>query len=65
MIQTKGYAAQSPESQLAPWNFERRDIGPKDVQIRIAYCGVCHTDLHQIRNDWFPGIFSMVPGHEI
>ncbi len=65
MIQTKGYAAQSVESNLAPWNFERRDVGPYDVQLEIIYCGVCHSDLHQIRNDWFPGIFPMVPGHEI
>lgn len=65
MIQTKGYAAQSPESTLAPWDFERRDVGPHDVQLEILYCGVCHSDLHQIKNDWFPGIFPMVPGHEI
>ena len=65
MIQTKGYAAQTVESNLAPWNFERRDVGPHDVQLEIIYCGVCHSDLHQIRNDWFPGIFPMVPGHEI
>ncbi|HRH44658.1 MAG TPA: NAD(P)-dependent alcohol dehydrogenase [Pyrinomonadaceae bacterium] len=65
MIQTKGYAAQSAETDLAPWNFERRDVGANDVQFDIGYCGVCHSDLHQIRNDWFPGIFPMVPGHEI
>ena len=62
---TKAYAAQSPTTELAPWNFERREVGPNDVQINIAYCGVCHSDLHQIKNDWFPGIFPMVPGHEI
>jgi alcohol dehydrogenase (NADP+) len=65
MLQTKGYAAQTVESNLAPWNFERRDVGAKDVHIEILFCGVCHSDLHQIRNDWFPGIFPMVPGHEI
>jgi alcohol dehydrogenase (NADP+) len=65
MTQTKGYAAQTPETDLAPWEFERREVGPNDVQINIAYCGVCHSDLHQIKNDWFPGIFPMVPGHEI
>lgn len=65
MIAAKGYAAQSPESDLAPWNFERRELGPHDVQFQILFCGVCHSDLHQIRNDWFPGIFPMVPGHEI
>ena len=65
MIEAKAYAAQSPTTDLAPWNFERREVGPHDVQIEILYCGVCHSDLHQIKNDWFPGIFPMVPGHEI
>jgi alcohol dehydrogenase (NADP+) len=65
MNQAKGYAAQSAESKLAPWQFERRDIGAHDVQIEILYCGVCHTDIHLTRNEWFPGIFPMVPGHEI
>lgn len=61
----KAYAAQSPTTDLAPWNFERREVGPHDVQFDILYCGICHSDLHQARNDWFPGIFPMVPGHEI
>lgn len=65
MITAKGYAAQTAETDLAPWNFERREVGPHDVLMEILYCGVCHTDLHQIKNDWFPGIFPMVPGHEI
>ncbi len=65
MIQSKGYAAQTAETDLAPWNFERREVGAHDVQIEIQFCGVCHSDLHQIKNDWFPGIFPMVPGHEI
>ena len=65
MIQSKGYAAQSPETDLAPWSFNRREVGAHDVQFDILYCGVCHSDLHQIKNDWFPGIFPMVPGHEI
>lgn len=65
MIPVKGYAAQDAETDLAPWDFERREVGPHDVQFDILYCGVCHSDLHQIKNDWFPGIFPMVPGHEI
>ncbi|MGF7038505.1 NAD(P)-dependent alcohol dehydrogenase [Mucilaginibacter lappiensis] len=65
MIQAKGYAAQTAETDLAPWDFERREVGPHDVQLEILFCGVCHSDLHQIKNDWFPGIFPMVPGHEI
>ncbi|MCX2449730.1 NAD(P)-dependent alcohol dehydrogenase [Pedobacter sp. PLR] len=65
MIETKGYAAQSADTNLAPWAFERREVGPHDIQFDILFCGVCHSDLHQIKNDWFPGIFPMVPGHEI
>ncbi|HEY8929159.1 MAG TPA: NAD(P)-dependent alcohol dehydrogenase [Mucilaginibacter sp.] len=65
MIEAKAYAAQNEHTPLAPWTFERRDVGPHDVQFDILFCGVCHSDLHQIKNDWFPGIFPMVPGHEI
>ena len=65
MIETKGYAAQNPETDLAVWKFERREVGPSDVQIAILFCGVCHSDLHQLKNEWFPGLFPMVPGHEI
>ncbi len=65
MISAKSYAAQSPTTALAPWSFERREVGPYDVQFDVLFCGVCHSDLHQVRNDWFPGIFPMVPGHEI
>jgi uncharacterized zinc-type alcohol dehydrogenase-like protein len=65
MITTKAYAAQNEKTPLAPWTFERREVGPHDVQFDISFCGVCHSDLHQIKNDWFPGIFPMVPGHEI
>ncbi len=65
MIPVKAYAAQTPASDLAPWNFQRREVGSNDVQFDILFCGVCHSDLHQIRNDWREGIFPMVPGHEI
>lgn len=65
MIQAKGYAAQSKDTELAPWNFERRELNPHDVQFEIRYCGVCHSDLHQIRDEWGGSIFPMVPGHEI
>ena len=65
MIQAKGYAAQTPETDLAPWSFERREVGEHDVQFDILFCGVCHSDLHQIKNEWFAGIFPMVPGHEL
>ncbi|RAJ97793.1 putative zinc-type alcohol dehydrogenase-like protein [Larkinella arboricola] len=65
MIATKGYAAQTKDSGLAPWNFDRREVGPHDVQFDITYCGVCHSDLHQINGEWGGEIFPMVPGHEI
>ena len=65
MIQTKGYAATDAKSQLASWNFERRDVGAHDVQLDILYCGVCHSDLHQLKDEWGGSIFPMVPGHEI
>jgi alcohol dehydrogenase (NADP+) len=65
MTRTKGYAAQDAQSLLEPWNFERRSVGPKDVQIDISHCGVCHSDIHQVRNEWGGSIFPMVPGHEI
>ena len=60
----KAYAAHSAAAPLAPFTLPRRSPRPQDVQIEILFCGVCHSDLHQINNDWFPGIFPMVPGHE-
>jgi len=65
MIPAKGYAAQTAQTDLAPWSFERREPGPHDVQFDIQFCGVCHSDLHQIRDEWGGSIFPMVPGHEI
>jgi len=65
MISVKGYAAQSDVSPLAPFDFERRDLRPKDVLIDILYCGICHSDLHLVRNEWGRSIYPMVPGHEI
>jgi len=65
MINTKGYAAQAAGVPLAPWSFERRELNPHDVQLEILYCGVCHSDLHQVRDEWGNGTFPMVPGHEI
>lgn len=65
MISAKSYAVQDAQSDLAPWSFERREVGPHDVQFDIQFCGVCHSDLHQIKDDWGGSIFPMVPGHEI
>ncbi len=60
-----GFAAQSSKEGLAPSCFERRDPRPDDVVIEILYCGVCHSDLHQVRNDWGGSVYPLVPGHEI
>ena len=65
MLQTKGYAVQSAESNFAPMNFERREVGANDVLIEILYCGVCHSDIHQVRGEWGNSIYPMIPGHEI
>jgi len=65
MSKTIGYAAHDPKSPLVPFNFERREVGAQDVQIEILYCGVCHSDLHQVRDDWAGSTYPIVPGHEI
>ena len=65
MLKTHGYATHSANSPLVPFNFERREPGSKDIQIEILYCGVCHSDIHQVRNEWGNSTFPMVPGHEI
>ncbi len=65
MISTKAYAAQSVDSKLTPFQFQRRDVGPHDILIDILYCGVCHSDLHQVRDEWGGSVYPMVPGHEI
>ena len=64
-IPAKAYAAFDPHSPLVPWEIARRDPGPHDVQLQILYCGVCHSDLHQARNEWKNTIYPCVPGHEI
>ena len=65
MLKTKGYAAFDSKSPLAPYAFDRRDPGANDVLIEILYCGVCHSDLHQVRDEWASSKYPMVPGHEI
>jgi uncharacterized zinc-type alcohol dehydrogenase-like protein len=62
---TLGYAALGPTTPLAPFEFERREPGPTDVQLEILYCGVCHSDLHLVRDEWSGTIYPIVPGHEI
>ncbi|MGZ8558989.1 MAG: NAD(P)-dependent alcohol dehydrogenase [Chitinophagaceae bacterium] len=65
MIPVKAYAVQSPTAPLTPFNFERRDLRPHDVLVDILFSGVCHSDLHQARDEWGGSIYPMVPGHEI
>ncbi|MEP7375687.1 MAG: NAD(P)-dependent alcohol dehydrogenase [Chitinophagaceae bacterium] len=65
MIPVKAYATQSPASLLEPFSFERRELRPHDVLVEILFSGVCHSDLHQARDEWGESIYPMVPGHEI
>ncbi|HEX8389553.1 MAG TPA: NAD(P)-dependent alcohol dehydrogenase [Sphingomonas sp.] len=60
-----GYAAQSADTPLAPFDFQRRDPGPRDVALDILFCGVCHSDLHTARGEWDGTVYPCVPGHEI
>ena len=68
MLKTRAYAATSRTSPLAPFIIDRREPGPNDVLIEILFCGICHSDIHQVRDEWtgaIPALFPMVPGHEI
>ena len=62
---SKGYAVKSAKAPLENYSFERRELREKDVQLEILYAGICHSDIHQAREEWGPAIFPMVPGHEI
>ncbi|OZB59059.1 MAG: hydroxyacid dehydrogenase [Lysobacterales bacterium 14-68-21] len=64
-LNIRGFAAQSATTPLAPHSFERREPRADDVVIDILYCGVCHSDIHQARNEWGGSLYPMVPGHEI
>jgi uncharacterized zinc-type alcohol dehydrogenase-like protein len=61
----KAYAALNPNDPLVPFQFERREVRPTDVQVEILFSGICHSDLHQVRDEWGGSIYPMVPGHEI
>src|SRR5256884_8219821 len=65
MLPTKGYAVKNPKDHFELFSFERRNPGPHDVVIKILFCGVCHSDIHQARDEWGGSIYPMVPGHEI
>jgi alcohol dehydrogenase (NADP+) len=64
-MKTNAYAAQTATTPLAPFDLQRRDLGPHDVAIEILYCGVCHSDLHTVRGEWGGTAYPCVPGHEI
>jgi uncharacterized zinc-type alcohol dehydrogenase-like protein len=64
-MNTRAYAAMAAKTNLVPYEFDRREVGPNDVALDIAYAGICHSDIHQVREEWGPAIFPMVPGHEI
>lgn len=64
-MNTRAYAAMAAKADLVPYEFDRREVGPNDVALDIAYAGICHSDIHQVREEWGPAIFPMVPGHEI
>jgi uncharacterized zinc-type alcohol dehydrogenase-like protein len=67
-VATRGFATHNKEAKFGPFEFTRREVGPHDILIEIAYCGVCHSDIHQARAEWepmIPSIYPMVPGHEI
>jgi len=65
VIPAKGYVAHSPCAPLEPFTFERRNAGPGDVEIELLYCGICHSDLHMVDNDFGFSLYPMVPGHEM
>jgi uncharacterized zinc-type alcohol dehydrogenase-like protein len=65
MPNAKGYAAATAKAPLAPYSFERRELREHDVAIDIKFCGICHSDIHQARDEWGGSIFPMVPGHEV
>ena len=64
-MKSRGYAAQSAGSELSHFEFDRRDLAKHDVALDISYAGICHSDIHQVAEEWGPALFPMVPGHEI
>jgi uncharacterized zinc-type alcohol dehydrogenase-like protein len=64
-MNTRAYAVMEARKPLVPYEFDRREVGAHDVALDIAYSGICHSDIHQAREEWGPAIFPMVPGHEI
>ncbi len=57
-----GWAARDKGSALAPYSFDRRPVGPTDVRIQITHAGICHSDVHQVKDEWGNSLYPMVPG---
>ncbi len=64
-MKTRGLMVKNSTSPLEPFEFERRALRAHDVALDIAFAGICHSDIHQAREDWGPSLYPMVPGHEI
>ena len=65
MIKVTGYGARHSFSRLRPFEFERQEAGPNEIEIEVQYCGVCHSDIHQVKNEWSNTVYPCVPGHEV
>ena len=65
MIKVTGYGAKHSFSRLRPFEFERQEAGPNEIEIEVQYCGVCHSDIHQVKNEWSNTVYPCVPGHEV
>jgi len=65
LIMAKGYAAKKPGGKLEAFEFDLGPLGDHQVEIKVDYCGICHSDLHMIDNDWGMSMYPMVPGHEV
>jgi uncharacterized zinc-type alcohol dehydrogenase-like protein len=65
VIKVTGYAAHHSFTRLKPFEFERKEAGPREIEIDVLYCGVCHSDIHQVKNEWSNTVYPCVPGHEV
>lgn len=65
MLTVKGYATKHSFTKLKPYEFERQEAGPHEIEIDVLFCGVCHSDIHQVKNEWSNTVYPCVPGHEV
>ena len=64
-MKVQAYAVMSPKSELVPFEYDPQPINPQEVEVRVQYCGVCHSDLGMIDNDWGMSTYPLIPGHEV